>query len=92
MYPMVDRKELEEIWRQIISETFKAYRTKLGLTQKDVAEAINCDEIHYGRIERGDKLPGGLLLGLIVIALEIDFSELMNEYKQKEAEYYRRYE
>ncbi len=88
---MDDRKALEEIWRQLISETFKAHRSKLGLTQKDVSEAINCDEIHYGRIERGDKLPGGLLLGLIVIALEIDFPELMNVYKQKEAEYYRRY-
>lgn len=89
---MGDNKELDKIWRQLFSEQMMIHRGKLNLTQREVAEAVRCEEIHYGRIERGEKTPNGLLTLLIIDKLEMNFDELITLYKEQEIEYFRRYE
>ena len=72
---MVDKSELEEIWQQLIIEQLETHRRRLRATQYEIAERVHCDEDHYGRIERGDKLPSAHLFALI-LAEEIDANKL----------------
>lgn len=39
--------------KEFIGKKFKEYRQKLNLTQEQVAEKINIDTNHYGKLERG---------------------------------------
>ena len=47
----------KEVFGEEFGEVLRELRIKLGLTQADLAEILDMDEKHLGKIERGKKTP-----------------------------------
>ena len=60
------------------SKLFHA-RTKHGLTQQKVAESVSISERWYQRIEKGEYLPGSLVMLRLILLLDIDIEDLREE-------------
>lgn len=58
------------------SEILLRARAKQGLTQNQVAEAVSISLRWYQRLERGDKLPGTIVMLRLILLLHIDVEEL----------------
>lgn len=80
---MIDKQIAERLWLQLISEQIKSHRENPLRTQEDIAESVGCDEKHFGRVERGEKMPSSLLFARIVIELQIDASALLKTYQER---------
>lgn len=63
---------------KISSEIFHA-RKRLDLTQEQVAEAIDISVRWYQRIEKGERLPGSVILLRIILFLHIDVEQFREE-------------
>ena len=61
------------------SEVLFRAREKQGLTQNQVAEAVSISLRWYQRLERGDKLPGTIVMLRLILLLHIDVEELRDE-------------
>lgn len=75
-------KVLDNIFRSIIGKHICKNRLKWGLTQEDVAERVGCSAKHFGRIERGEKTPKGLILSLIQLQLNLSSDDYLVEFAE----------
>jgi len=60
-----------------IGAKIRERRKALGLTQERIAEYIGVSDIHYGRIERGDRAVSLELLERIAETLDVQVTELL---------------
>lgn len=74
-------RALKEIFSCIVGEQIRAKRLELGLTQENLAERIDGDDKHLGKIERGEKAPSGFTLFNILIELDLDPNIIAKELK-----------
>lgn len=79
----MDKAAKEEIYFQVLRETFKAKRNEMGKKQYEVAEMIDVDTAHYGKLETGLKNPGSYTTFKIFTELQIDFNEFNKEFQAK---------
>lgn len=63
---------------KISSEILHA-RKNLNLTQEQVAEALDISVRWYQRIEKGERLPGTIVLLRIILLLHIDVEQFREE-------------
>lgn len=63
----------------IIGKNLRAARQRRGLTQAQVAEAVNTGESFYGRIERGGSCGSIEMLVAIADVLDISMDEVFGE-------------
>ena len=61
--------------KKYISNKLKEYRLKSGLTQESVAEKINIDTNHYGKLERGLYYPSVETFLKAISCLQIPIEE-----------------
>lgn len=60
-----------------LTESLKRFRTQMGLTQKQVAEAIGMRESSYQRYEQGRSLPSVAILERIADAFNVSTDYLL---------------
>lgn len=75
-------KPIIKIYSKLAGQTIRSKRIELGYTQEQLAEKVDLDDKHLGRIERGEKTPLGPTLISIFHALQIDANELYDLYEQ----------
>lgn len=63
-------------YKQILSKNIKEKRKALGLTQYELAEALNVEDKYISRIETGTSTPSFALLEKIANVLNINLAEL----------------
>ncbi len=61
-----------------IGRNIRTARMDLNLTQEDVAERLKISQLHFGRLERGDRPISLEMLALIANILETPLSSLLN--------------
>ena len=61
-----------------IGRNIRAARMDMNLTQEDVAERLKISQLHFGRLERGDRPASLEMLALIADILETPLSALLN--------------
>lgn len=61
-----------------IGRNIRTARMDLNLTQEDVAERLKISQLHFGRLERGDRPISLEMLALIANTLETPLSSLLN--------------
>jgi len=61
-----------------IGRNIRTARMDLNLTQEDVAERLKISQLHFGRLERGDRPISLEMLALIANILETPLSTLLN--------------
>lgn len=62
-----------------LSKRISLYRKQLGMTQKNLADAIGAKQSHISRLERGDYMPSHDTLRHLAKALNVTVSDLMGE-------------
>lgn len=72
-----------ELYKEIVGKHIRERRSELGITLEHLAEQIGVDDKHLGRIERGEKLPNSLTLGIIQIALSLNSDAFLSEFKER---------
>ena len=61
-----------------IGRNIRTARMDMNLTQEDVAERLKISQLHFGRLERGDRPVSLEMLALIADILETPLSALLN--------------
>ena len=61
-----------------IGRNIRTARMDMNLTQEDVAERLKISQLHFGRLERGDRPISLEMLALIADILETPLSTLLN--------------
>ena len=61
-----------------IGRNIRTARMDMNLTQEDVAERLKISQLHFGRLERGDRPASLEMLALIADILETPLSALLN--------------
>ena len=61
-----------------IGRNIRTARMDLNLTQEDVAERLKISQLHFGRLERGDRPISLEMIALIANILETPLSSLLN--------------
>jgi len=69
----------ENTFKQIIGKHIRHKRQVMNITLEELASDINMDDKHLGRIERGEKSPGGLTLSKLLIRLQLNPDVYLNE-------------
>jgi len=72
-----------ELYKEIVGKHIRAKRLELEITLEHLAEQIGVDDKNLGRIERGEKLPNSLTLGLIQIALSLNSDVFLSEFEER---------
>lgn len=68
----------DEDFLKLVGEHIMVLRKRKGLTQKELADAIEATSVHIGRIERGESNVTILILRKIAIELNVSVSELVD--------------
>jgi transcriptional regulator with XRE-family HTH domain len=68
---------------KVFARALLEQRTKLGLTQEQVAVSMSCTPNAVGKVEAGDRLPALAYLPAIAQALDLDGVDLLLLYLQQ---------
>jgi transcriptional regulator with XRE-family HTH domain len=68
-----------------LARLLRGTRTNAGLTQQEVADAIDLSVIVYGRIERAGMLPAEHTLRSICAVLKLDYEALLASLRDDES-------
>lgn len=77
----------KDIFLAIIAKHIRNKRLELCYTQEKVAYLVSIDYKHFGKIERGEKLPNSFTFAKIKLALDLDneyLTEFQNTIQKKE--------
>ena len=66
------------IYIKFSKELYRA-RQRAGFTQAEVAEAVGVSKRWYQCVERGDRLPGALVLLRLILLLHLDVEAFREE-------------
>ena len=61
-----------------IGRNIRAARTELGITQEEAAERLKISQLHFGRLERGERPASLEMLAQIAEAFGVSLSSLLN--------------
>ena len=61
-----------------IGRNIRAARTELGITQEEAAERLKISQLHFGRLERGERRASLEMLAQIAEAFGVSLSSLLN--------------
>lgn len=68
-----------------LPQKIKEARKKKGLSQSELAEKSGVSQPAISKIERGDRSPNIITIGMLAAALDIPVSELMGDTDAKES-------
>ena len=63
---------------KVIGRNIRAARSETGLTQEEVAERLKISQLHFGRLERGDRPVSLEMLAQIAMIFDVPLSSLLN--------------
>ena len=61
-----------------IGRNIRAARTELGITQEDAAERLKISQLHFGRLERGERPASLEMLAKIAGVFGVSLTSLLN--------------
>lgn len=61
-----------------IGQNIRAARKEIGLTQEQMAECLRMSQLHFGRLERGERPASLEQLALIAKTLHVPLASLLN--------------
>jgi len=76
---MTDNHIMDDIILKQFGASLKIIRKKKGLSQEDLASMINFDRTYISFLETGKRNPSLICINAIRLALNITFSELLDE-------------
>ena len=73
--------------KELIATRLKELRKKRGLTQEELAEAINLDAKHLSKLERAGSYPSIPTLEKLADALQVELKDIFNFDSLKDKNY-----
>lgn len=70
------------LFKTILGKSIKQNRLKLSMTLEMLGEITNLDSKNINKIELGKILPNSHTLSILLIALEMEASDFLKEYKK----------
>lgn len=61
-----------------IGRNIRAARTELGLTQEEAADRLKISQLHFGRLERGERPASLEMLAQIAVIFGVSLTSLLN--------------
>lgn len=77
---MNEKREEKDLFLTILGKHIRRKRKQRQLTLEELAEEINGNDKHLGRLERGEKEASSYTLALIQIALDLNSDDYLNEF------------
>jgi len=77
---MNEKSRKKDLFVTILGKHIRRKRKEKNFTLEELAQKVNIDDKHLGRLERGEKEAGAYTLGLLQITLDLNSDEYLNEY------------
>lgn len=74
------------LFTQILAKHIRMKRRELDISHESLSSMTGIDDKHLGKIERQKKTPNSYTLGRIMIALDLNFTQIMIEFLWEEHE------
>ncbi|PAV28415.1 hypothetical protein CIL05_17430 [Virgibacillus profundi] len=75
--------ENNDLLKQIVGKNLKLRRTEMNLSQEGLTKESGVNDKHFGRIERGEKLPGFQTLYKLRTSMNISIDKLIDEVEKE---------